>query len=571
MKENHMKRTLSLDVKPSKHYSKEDSILAFNERILKMGLAPTTPLLERVSFLKIVHSNLLEWINARYARLSEKEKYRYKPRVSALFEEMTELGAELSCALESNNVRLLDPVLETKVMNLVVPDNGAWRIISDHYYALIIRSDCQNSPTYMVDIGTKYSTVNLPSGYYHAIVQFVKDAQYPYLNGMLEPFTRAEFDATQRVKGLTKALACIVWLNHDKKLNNQILGILQSRKLDIIQAGIDIMISESTLDKTKAAHPELAYPPIKQRYQVYDYEKELLTNQREFLFRTPNDSFDHVVDFINQCCDSPNVESVYLTLYRFAENNRILPALLRAAESGKKVFLFIELNARGDEDHNENVTRILQEYQKKYHMNVYSNYRGMKVHAKLFIAITKDKQVMMHCGTGNYNEKTSKQYVDMHYITGNPAVTSSTELLQVITGSSAEPVKPVYSHIERFILREISKGRKGRIRIKCNHVQDESTIELLNLAVSSGCKVEMVIRTTIPSTLDERIRIRSVVGKYLEHERIYMFGEGEDLKIFLSSADILYRNLYKRVESFVEIQNIDMKHSIEHLFDAMLK
>ena len=569
MKENHMKRSLS--VRPTKLYNKEDSILAFNERVLRMGLDPKTPLLERVSFLKIVHSNLLEWINARYARLSEKEKYRCKVRVSQLFETMTLLGGELSCALESNNVRFLDPILEVGITNLVAPDNGVWNIISDHYYALIIRRDCQNSPTYMIDIGTKYATVTVPNGYYHAIVQFVKDVQYPYLSSSLDTFNRREFDATQRVKGLTKALACIVWLNHDKEMNNQILHILESRKLDIIKAGIDIMISEVKLDKTKAAHPELSYPPINQRYQAYDYAKELIENQHEFLFRTPYDSFDHVVDFINQCCDNPDVTSVYLTLYRFAENNRILPAILRAAENGKRVFLFIELNARGDEDHNENVTRILQEYQKKYDLNVYSNYRGMKVHAKIFAAITKDGHIMMHCGTGNYNEKTSKQYVDMHYITANPSVTSSAELLQVITGSNSEPIKPVHTHLERFILREISKKTEGRIRIKCNHVQDESMIELLNLAARSGCQIDMIIRTTIPCTLDERIRIRSVVGKHLEHERIYMFGEDKDLKIFLSSADLLYRNLYKRVESFIEIQNIDMKHSIEHLFDAMLK
>lgn len=285
-----------------------------------------------------------------------------------------------------------------------------------------------------------------------------------------------------------------------------------------------------------------------------------LDHGREFVIRCPYNSYITVEKFIQEMCTDENIKNVWITLYRVNPNHsKIVEYLKSAAKKGKNVFVFVELNARGDEINNYRTCEEL----KNAGCNVRTDYFGYKVHGKLFLAMHKDGNLYGHIGTGNYNEKTAMGYTDIHYITGNKEKTS--EMLNILIAlfekkvyrTNLEDPKVISSpmnirpFIINFILNETHKGKDGRIYIKVNNFCDEEITTLLYDAADSGVDVKLICRTACTLKPRNNLKVRSKAGKYLEHDRIYVFGD----RYFIGSADLLFRNISKRFEIMCEIED----------------
>lgn len=308
---------------------------------------------------------------------------------------------------------------------------------------------------------------------------------------------------------------------------------------------------------------------FRKKYGAFQYKKDIfyVQNQdyyhflvkKDILIRTPYESYSCVTDFIDQMCSQPNVRIILITLYRFAENSKIINSLLKAHKLGKSVFVYIELTARGDENHNLDTAIRL----KKYGINVSTTYFDYKVHSKLFCAIDKDGRKFAHVGTGNYNENTAKAYTDCHLLTCDDRITNEvTKVLLSIfqktvymNRKSENPIINAPTNLRTKIItlinREIKKGLKGKIWIKCNNLYDTDIINYLYKASDNGVDVKIICRTRCGITYPSNMEIRSKVGQYLEHDRIYVFGND----VYTASADLLTRNISKRVEIMCRVPN----------------
>lgn len=288
--------------------------------------------------------------------------------------------------------------------------------------------------------------------------------------------------------------------------------------------------------------------------------KRELNEGKEYLIRCPYNSYDIILEFISEMClCNYGTESIWITLYRVnPKDSKIVNYLKGAAKLGKKVFVFIELNARGDELNNYNVYEEL----KKAGCYVKTDYFGYKVHGKMFMAMDHYGNLYGHIGTGNYNEKTAKQYTDIHYITSKPDITH--EMFKIFIAlfekriyrtntdeaklfSSPMNIRPM---IVKMIEEEIRKGKDGRIYIKVNNLCDSEITNLLYDAARIGVDIKIICRTACTLKPTNNLSIRSKAGIYLEHDRIYIFGN----RTFIGSADLLFRNISKRFEIMCEIE-----------------
>lgn len=303
--------------------------------------------------------------------------------------------------------------------------------------------------------------------------------------------------------------------------------------------------------------PHTKQKSIKQ-FKEFFYSSEKRRTTREILLRCPYDSYQTVVNFITEMCISIEIISIWITLYRVNPNNsKIVSALKRAALSGKHVFVFIEMRARGDEENNCKVYSEL----KRSGCFVKTDYFGYKVHGKMFLAMDKRSRLYGHIGTGNYNEKTATQYTDTHLITVRKNITE--EMLNIfialfekkiyITENTQNELFMSPTNLRLKILdlieAEIKKNKKGKIYIKVNNFCDKEIASLLHRAAQHHVDIRIICRTACMLTPEKTLQIRSKAGRYLEHDRLYIFGK----LAFISSADLLFRNISKRVEILCKV------------------
>ena len=293
--------------------------------------------------------------------------------------------------------------------------------------------------------------------------------------------------------------------------------------------------------------------------------------QRDILLHHPYDSFQPVIQFVQSAARDPDVLAIKQTLYRTTEDSPIMDALLKAAEAGKEVTVIVELKARFDEASNIRWARQLQD------AGVYVAYGvvGLKTHCKLSMLVRREAGGLRryaHIGTGNYNATTARVYTDLGLMTAREDITSDVaEVFNLLTTQSDHPevkkllVAPfnMMDSILAKIDREIEHARAGRpARIVCkmNSLQDVKVVKALYRASQSGVEVDLIvrgicsIRPGIPG-ISDRIRVRSIVGRYLEHSRIYMFENGSKPEIYTGSADWMPRNLRRRVEILCPIED----------------
>lgn len=305
----------------------------------------------------------------------------------------------------------------------------------------------------------------------------------------------------------------------------------------------------------------------------------------DMLLSFPFHSTKPFVDLLYEAGDDPSVVSIKISLYRLANHSKIASALAHAAEKGKEVLCVLELRARFDEQNNIDYATMLEEAG----CTVIYGLSDYKIHAKLCLITRKvhnQIQYITQVGTGNYNEKTSELYTDLSFISTDPKMgEDATRVFQALcVGEVVESTERLWvapncfeSNVLRYIQEQIDlarSGGEGYVFIKVNSLNDMEIMEKLIEASQAGVKVEMVIRGIcclcpgIPGYTDN-IRIKSIVGRYLEHSRIFIFGTGEQQRIFMGSGDLLNRNTHRRVEVFAEVRDGDPRREILHLVDAI--
>ncbi len=294
--------------------------------------------------------------------------------------------------------------------------------------------------------------------------------------------------------------------------------------------------------------------------------EDLFTTIRrgDILVHHPYSSFQPVVDFLRAAAHDPDVLAIKMTLYRVGRNSPVVEALLEANEEGKQVAAVVELKARFDEESNIEWARALE----REGVHVVYGLVGLKVHAKVALVIRREGNVMrryIHMSTGNYNAVTAHLYTDLGFFTANPEIgEDATHLFNALTGYSAKSdyrsllVAPtnLRKRIESMIARETAHaaaGREARIVFKCNSFVDQRIIKLLYTASRAGVQVDLLARGICclrPGLkgVSENIRVTSIVGRFLEHSRIFYFLNGGEEEIYLGSADMMPRNINRRVE-----------------------
>lgn len=335
--------------------------------------------------------------------------------------------------------------------------------------------------------------------------------------------------------------------------------------------------------------PELFYEKrVPQKSAQFQSEMPILQQieEKDKLLSYPFESIRPFLNMLREAANDDSVVSIKMTLYRVARQSKVVEALIEAAENGKEVLVLVELKARFDEENNIEWSRRLE----NAGCHVIYGLDGYKVHSKLcLITRKKEGQVeyITQIGTGNYNEKTARLYTDLSVMTCNPqigqeaaAVFQALAMGEVVEETETLLVAPkcLQNQVLDMIDEEIAHARNGEpayVGVKINSLTDKRIMDRLIDASQAGVKIEMVVRgicCLVPGVegMTENIRIISIVGRFLEHSRIYIFGTGEREKIYIASADFMTRNTIRRVEVAAPILDGDLKKRLKEMFHAML-
>jgi polyphosphate kinase len=332
---------------------------------------------------------------------------------------------------------------------------------------------------------------------------------------------------------------------------------------------------------------EKPYVPVIPKVFETDESIFSLIREKDILLHHPYDSFNPVIEFIKQASSDPDVLAIKQTLYRVGPNSPVVQYLIEAAERGKQVAVLVELKARFDEENNIFWARELE----KVGAHVVYGLVGLKTHAKMSLVVRRESQGLkryVHLGTGNYNASTAKLYTDLGLFTCNEELCSDvSDVFNSLTGYSKQDefhhliVAPINMRnaIVSLISRETAiarEGRDARIIMKLNALVDPEIIAGLYEASAAGVKIDLIIRgicCLVPGKpgLSENIRVISIVGRFLEHSRIYYFNNDGQDELYLGSADMMQRNLDRRVETLFPVMQSDIRKLIkERILHVML-
>lgn len=492
------------------HYLKNRdlSILEFQMRIFDIASSVETPLIEKVRFLRIIHENLKEFTSIRLPDASGEIKSQLIHTIEAIYRKVGQLLIKLA--------------------------------MRDHFKLSLL-------------LGENEHEIVLTNNFKYI---YTGESSYEVANEI------GEMIETKKRMNSGIVFYCGKFPSHLKYQ----MDIVASIKIPGMIFGIGDVIHK--LEDTQ--NPKFEYPPFAyEKIEDIDYYTKL--REEEILFRCPYEPYDIFLNFLSQMADNPHITHIMITLYRTAKCSRVIDTLFRAASNGKEVYVYIEPTARGNEK--DNVQKILS--MKPIGIHVACSYFNYKVHAKLCCAIADDGTVYSHIGTGNYNEDTAKLYTDFHLLTTNPQITEravkilwalfTKELIPQTQNDSVLYSSPTdfRAQINKLIERQTQRGEHGQIWIKCNSLCDCAIIDKLYHAADNGVDVRIICRTGCSMTYHKNITIRSKVGRFLEHDRFYIFGN----QGYISSADLLLRNINKRVEVLCQVS---FKNAVR-LYDTFLE
>ena len=637
------KKEINLD-NPKLYINRELSWLEFNRRVLEEAEDLNNPLLERFKFIAIFFTNLDEFFMIRVAGLKKmvsaninrpsfdgltpKEQLRkITQKTKQLLKEMEVQYRKLTCELKTEKIYIhkysdlpktlkkrADKYFEEFVYPVLTPLAVDLTHPFPHLPSLSF-----NIIVEIISEELKFGLIPIPK----VLPRFVKlkeqerEEHYLYLEdliihhiGKLFPDQEIRSVATFRVtrdadiiiqedeaddlleeieKGLRKRrFGKPVRLEINGGSNfilNFLKDELEIKDYDIYKLNIPLNLSDLWSLYREIDRSDLKFSPYVP-YYPHQFNIEIFNalKNHEFILFHPYESFDPVVELVEEAVEDPNVLAIKQTLYRAGRNSPIVEALSRAAQKGKEVTAVVEIKARFDEESNIVWAKRLEEEG----VHVIYGISGLKTHAKLLMIVRKEESGIkryVHIGTGNYNVETAKIYSDVSYLTSDPEIGEDvSRIFNVLTGYFHPPelsklfISPVdlKKKILEMIEEEAELGERGRIIAKMNFLVDPDVIRALYRASQAGVKIDLIVRGICclrPGIegVSENIKVISIVGKYLEHARIFYFGAGGEEKVFISSADWMPRNFHRRVETLVPIEDRELKEKLKTILEIQLR
>lgn len=608
--------------------NRELSWIDFNERVLYYSRDKSIPLNERLKFLSITDSNLNEFISVRFSYAKKnKDKEPYKDILkkiknfielqSASYDllkyDLKKAGYEVTkvSKLDKKEIRKLEKVFINEIFPILTPvsmgtTNNGVRIENGELCIACLLEENGRNELNIIPISNKLDKVivinNKKMVMIEDLIQYfigsifinkkilaktsfkiIKD-QDVELSHDTSQFILDRMMQTLKSRSLSKPIFMCI----DKGTNPDLKEIL----INTLQVPKNLIAERKMVDYTrfmKSLLPDsYSYRPFipygLQDVNTMHYSIFNMLKSEDILLHHPYDDYSTVVKFIEHAAYDPDVLAIKQTLYRVSSyDSPIINALCNAAKNGKHVAVLIEIKARFDELNNIRLISKLKEAG----VIVILGLEHLKTHCKMCLVIRDEegkKKIYSHIGTGNYNEKTSKIYTDLSYFTSKQKIGMDLlNVFNIISGNSAPDEKLqkiAYSPVTlrktliKCINREIEfakKKKKAEIFIKVNSLSDPIMVNKLYEAANAGVEIYIICRGVCSIVPRENIYVKSIVGRFLEHSRIYYFKNNKSSEYFISSADLLTRNLDKRVETLVSVKDSNVIKKLDWIIKVMKK
>lgn len=605
--------------------NREFTWLDFNRRVLESAHRKSNPLNERLNFLGITENNLDEFLSVRFARVLKEPILapydKLLKKVKKFKEVQNDVFEEILKDVKKKYEYVIYPVnkLEKKEKEKL------YDVFQSTIFPLLTPIDVTNNKL-TLSSGINYVGVILKKGNYEGLtlIPIPKDIDPFYqidkkiilIEDMIRYFMKDSIFVNQMILGsgvfkVIKDMSFI--LEHDEerfvidrmndtiqlRMNSKpiILEYKNGSDMDVIDLISSMyQIPEEHIFKNKYTSDLKIWSryKIEDEKESYDpfepfiYEKSgnyydifEAIKKNDILLHHPYDSYGTVVKFLQHAAKDEHVKSIRQTLYRVSSiNSPIVNALCEAASNGKSVVVLVEIKARFDEENNLRIIKKLKEHG----VIVILGDEYLKTHCKMCLVTREEDgklKIYSHVGTGNYNEKTAKIYTDISYLTGKTKVGRDLLMIFNILSGQSKPddklEKVFYSPVNlrkqliKCIDREIThakKGRKAEIFIKVNSISDEIMVDKLYEAAKAGVKIDIICRGICSIVPVKNITIKSIVGRFLEHSRIYYFKNAKSPEYYISSADLLTRNLDRRIELMINLKDSSTVKQIEWMIDV---
>jgi len=601
-----------------------DSLISFNRRILSLMQSRDDMYYEqRIFFAKVVVDNFQEYLSSKFNRMPIDDRKNIAAQISDVFNEIN-IASDILEYDEQGILRKL--YVGTKSSNPIL------QLMPNHYYLIEYRWVVDHINCRIFDLGTETFdliefTLEAPATDDYAIIKVLPNTCANEID-VVACADQMDMEDIIAINQSAVSSAILIFFPFQNKLNystktlTEVTGDFLEKIIGfdpnlIVSNGLDYHYDYDLYGNATGRRRILLCNGLRYTMRVdtdftnhFVVPSETAFNyppQGSTVIRTPIESYSFVYSFIYQACHDSNIKKIYMTLYRISDGNPILDCLIAAANRGCKVKVYIELNARGEEIRNWNVYNRLKAHQ---NVKVITNFCGMKVHAKMFVALGTDENendiAYSHISTGNYNFKNAQSYLDVQFITCRAEVAAQAIALFKCLGrksfscftrntkpvfaptdfikykgnflptdgySSANMVKStIMGNISAMIHSAESMKYDYRIILKCNHLMDRDIIDELLAAAKAGINIDLIVRTSFNQPYFDFIkkkkfnqaedhgylRLHRAVGIWLEHDRVYIFETNLsrnlcNQSVYISSADLMYRNLYNRAEMIVRL------------------